>query len=775
MNHKIETIQEAITATLADIFGRNFYDICEVKKGVLHLEAIYFCHNTCECIGFCTLSIEQRLELYMQVGLLPLTTVAFYRKYRNAIENNWPHELIEVKNPEILYETLLESELRIQPNNIGFVSDKVTRDVAGAYYTSSEFAFKITCRAIDTYLEKVVNRDGNLDNDVETSGVLSKITFLDYACGCGEFLLAVMQYFQRYVTDYSSEKIVAQLHGIDVNPIAVMITVARLVHESKKDADIKLLECVAKNFTLGNPLLYKEEPEAYETRFENFALNRLYSESQGINFQGLEGEKLFIVGNPPWEKIRLEERAFFKHLCPEISAISQKHKRAEGIKALGTTWPQLAEYFNLIQCDYVTAKKVMLKHPYLKMSLVGELNTYALFAELASKMIGEEGFAAIIVKSALVTSTCYSSCFRFFVKEGALSEVFLFDNCQRIFPIDSREKFCVLFFGKHHRNTLAVHYGLTNQNDILESIPLYVTKEELELINPETGLLPNVMNADEFAFLLRMHKTMPVFAAEYPRCHFGRLVHLTAHAEQISTEPSEDRVPIYEGKFIEQYDNRFSTFAGLTEEQRYQSKASARRQLEDGFLHRKPIPEARYYIDRAFWEKFLLRYNQPYSLCWRSLTSPTNQRTMLATVMPTMPTCQSIQMLQIASTEEMLLLLALFNSKVFDYFVRLKMAGIDLTQSVVRQVPVPPKSAWSRLIDFENGQYPASNVIWALERLLYRNDSSLDSLWDGILEIKNADRKFMNAADVQEEIDKVIFRLYDLTESEEKMVRHAFS
>ena len=481
-----------------------------------------------------------------------------------------------------------------------------------------------------------------------------------------------------------------------------------------------------------------------------------------------------MLGNPPWEKLRFEERAFFRPVCPAISAISQKNKREKEIKKLAVNWLELLEYYQLLQDDYASVKKEIPKHPLLKVSLVGELNTYAMFAELASRLTEKDGFAAIIVKSALVTSTCYSSCFRHFVNQGSLSEVFLFDNREKLFQIDSREKFCVLFFGGEHAGGIKVHYGLTKQEQILSSVPINVTSEELELINPETGLLPNVADSKEFSFLLRTHRSLSVFAKEFPKCHFGRLVHLTAHAEHISTKSEKTRVPIYEGKFIEQYDNRFSTFAGMSADERYQAKASARRQPGDSFVAPKLAPECRYFIDKKFWESFLDRYDQPYSLCWRSLTSPTNQRTMIASIIPSMPTCQSVQLLQTTPVEDLLMILALFNSKVFDFFVRLKMGGIDLTQSVVRQIPVPFREAWNSMVTLHGVDYTALDAVRALERLLYRNEPDLCGLWDGVPEIKNADNYYKTAADVREEIDKIIFQMYGLTSAEEKMVRNSF-
>ena len=773
MSNQIHIIQNAITTTISEIFRGDFRRICEDKKAVLHLEAIYFCHGTCYLLKRENMPIKDQLALYQRIELIPQSTTEFFENNRECIINNWPEESALAAKPEILYDALLASEFCVQPERVGYKIDKVSRDIAGAYYTSSDFSAQITYRALESYMDR--KRRRAIDSDsFACCNEYENITFLDYSCGCGEFLLAVIQYFDNHVLGYSRKKLATQLRGVDVNPIALMITIARIVSAVEAEDDENLLREVAKNFIVGNPLLHSDKIAPLEVRFDNFALNRLYAETEGINCLELEQQNLVVLGNPPWEKLRFEERAFFRPVCPAISAISQKNKREKEIKKLAVNWLELLEYYQLLQDDYASVKKEIPKHPLLKVSLVGELNTYAMFAELASRLTEKDGFAAIIAKSALVTSTCYSSCFRHFVNQGSLSEVFLFDNREKLFQIDSREKFCVLFFGGEHAGGIKVHYGLTKQEQILSSVPINVTSEELELINPETGLLPNVADSKEFSFLLRTHRSLSVFAKEFPKCHFGRLVHLTAHAEHISTKSEKTRVPIYEGKFIEQYDNRFSTFAGMSADERYQAKASARRQPGDSFVAPKPAPECRYFIDKKFWESFLDRYDQPYSLCWRSLTSPTNQRTMIASIIPSMPTCQSVQLLQTTPVEDLLMILALFNSKVFDFFVRLKMGGIDLTQSVVRQIPVPFREAWNSMVTLHGVDYTALDAVRALERLLYRNEPDLCGLWDGVPEIKNADNYYKTAADVREEIDKIIFQMYGLTSAEEKMVRNSF-
>lgn len=777
MKNKTQQLQFSIISTISEVFCGNFSDICRVKESVLHLEAIYFCHNTSFFLNQSAYPIQKSICVYKENGLLPQSTITFFENNRNAIMANWPEEALTSETPEALYESLLESELNITPSDIFFKTDKVSRDMAGAYYTPLCFAISITRRAIDSFIEKKTgiknySVSGSPDKEQQVINLLSSVSFLDYSCGCGDFLVAVLDYFESYVTGYPLELLVTQLKGVDVDPIAIMIAIARILTRTKQTL---MFQTVSDNFIIGNSLLHIEQTTSLDDKFSNFALNRLYADNEGINCHNLARDTTILLGNPPWEKLRLEEQKFFRSFYPEISKISQKDKRAVKIKALESEWPELANYYKTIQQDYALLKKSITRHPYLKASLVGELNTYALFAELASSLIGDTGFSAIIVKSALVTSTCYSSCFRYFISERRLAEVFLYDNRGKIFSIDSREKFCILFFSKADETTLKVHFGLTSENEITKTSPLKILYEDLEVINPETGLLPNVASAQELSYLLRTHKALPTFSETFPDCHFGRLVHLTAHAQHITTEVSDDFIPIYEGKFIGQYDNRFSTFAGIPKESRYQAKASALRQPNDAYLMQKPIPESRYFIKKEFWNTFLTRYNQPFSLCWRSLTSPTNQRTMIASVMPMLPTCQSIQMLQSTSTKNLLLILALFNSKVFDYFVRLKMSGIDLTQSVVRQIPVPPLVAWEQTVTLNGARYKAHDAVMLLEKQLYRNDSTLDDLWTEIKGINFTEKNYQCAYDLQTEIDEIIFQVYGLSDAEKQIITNSFT
>ena len=307
MSNQIHIIQNAITTTISEIFRGDFRRICEVKKAVLHLEAIYFCHGTCYLLKRENMPIKDQLALYQRIELIPQSTTEFFENNRECIINNWPEESALAAKPEILYDALLASEFCVQPERVGYKIDKVSRDIAGAYYTSSDFSAQITYRALESYMDR--KRRRAIDSDsFACCNEYENITFLDYSCGCGEFLLAVIQYFDNHVLGYSRKKLATQLRGVDVNPIALMITIARIVSAVEAEDDENLLREVAKNFIVGNPLLHSDKIAPLEVRFDNFALNRLYAETEGINCLELEQQNLVVLGNPPWEKLRFEER-----------------------------------------------------------------------------------------------------------------------------------------------------------------------------------------------------------------------------------------------------------------------------------------------------------------------------------------------------------------------------------------------------------------------------------------------------------------------------------
>lgn len=636
---------------------------------------------------------------------------------------------------------LLNVELDFADGNLKLFADKVSRDNTGAYYTPKKFALEIVKKSFE-------GRKFDALNDYRIA---------DFSCGGGGFFLAVMEHLEK---QYAIERQISVrwFYGVDIDPIALQTCVVNLLI----NADQKDWKTVISHFSFGNPLVICDDEYSEEDKNALFATRRLYSAGLGMPESFFKNSFDIVVGNPPWEKIRFEERKFFRGISNSISSVSQKSIRDKKIEKLKFEWPIVFEWRNQVCDEYSMMAAANFKHCKIKSSIAGELNTYALFTDLAFSMLSETGLLALIIKSSLVTAPVNQKLWTKFLEEKAIRSVFLFENRKKIFGIDSRERFVVFIAEKGGSDSFEFSTGLTEPAELWKREKIVLTADDLQKINPFTNTIPNVRDNEEIKFLREAHNRFELFSEVYPDCHFGRLIHLTAHAASISKNQEEDYIPIYEGKFIEQYDSRYSTFSGMSDDKKYANKASAIRNTADT-SGKKVWPESRYFVDTKLWDKYLRQYGEKYSLCWRSLTSPTNRRTMLAMIIPTCPTCQSVQMLQTPDEEELVMLLALFNSVPFDYFVRIKMPGLDLTQNVIKQIPVPSKSDYNRVIEFNGKECELKKHILSYTISILKEE---DSLRDLICRFENDiyDIEEKGNAQKQKMIDLLFKKAYHLDE-----------
>jgi len=735
-------IQNSYIRLITNFFDRNFSDIVAVKTIYFYLKSILF--SFCSYLvlnpnitGDPAKLLEEAVSEMISEKLLSSKIGLFYSSNKQEINNEFcqfTNELQILSNNNLLslfYEYQLSYELNITTNTISFFPLKTSKDMTGSYYTPKELAFLATRRAIDKYIESNIGIANFSTTDSHSNEQLHTVQqlflashIIDFSCGGGEFISAVQEYAKLYLK-LEGSSIARNIWAIDVDPIALQITAVNIL----KDVQPSFQNSILDHFILGNPLIEVSEESTYERKVDLFAINRIYSTDMGLNLTARFMERKFdlILGNPPWEKIRLEEKKFFLPLYPEISQISQKAARCNKIRSLKELNPELHKYYLDIASDYLKIKKLVKRNRFLNYSLIGELNTYTLFAELATNLLSPNGLSVLILKGSIISSPNLSKLFRHFIDLQIIREIYLFSNTNKIFNIDSRERFCVVYFSYSEEKTFEVSVGLSNVYELLSAEKITIDPDILYEINPLTGLMPNITSKDELFFLLDTHKRLPIFKHVFTDCHFGRLVHLTLHSTFIDKVHTNHNIPIYEGKFIDQYDGRFSTFAGVPENRRYANKASAKK-IKPSEI--KPIPESRYFIHKDFWETISKNYKEPFSLYWRSLTSSTNSRTMIATILPHIPTCQSIQLLQTSNIEHLLLLVALFNSIPFDYFVRLKLSGIDLTQNIINQIPVPPLSAYEKEIEFLGVYDSIKHHIFNRVYALYRNEDRLKALFE---------------------------------------------
>lgn len=702
-------------------FGSDFHDIKKVKIFWHNLTLLYFAKAVCKQLSSSRHSCS--LNTLAQMNLIPDDLLSFERQneaflcHYGFFMDSSGYNI----NLAILRECLLSIDLCIKQDKITLKQGKVTRDTTGSYYTPGALAKAVVSKAFKNteILEHLQNTKYS-------------IRIADFSCGGGEFFNAAQEYLlEEKQVPYSVSA--TFFWGTDVDPIVMLITVSNILSQ----ADYDDWRTISSHFHLGNPLVSTSAEGNLRVKHDMFALGRFYAPAMGMDFN----KNAFLVpfdvvlGNPPWEKIRFEERKFFSSYLPEISNLSKKDERENAISNLQYSWPELFIWFEELAKDYAAMNSRTFKHPLIVQSVSGELNTYALFTELSYRLLSDSGICALIVKSTLVTTPAQKPLWNYLLKNKVIFSVSLFENRKKIFQIDSRERFAIIVLSNKKSRQFLFCAGLQSIEELQTCPEIKLTENDVLQINPSSGMLPNVSSTKNIQTLLKSHAEFPIFERVYPKCHFGRLIHLTAHAQQIDREKKDDNLPIYEGKFIEQYDARFSTFKGMDSNKKYASKATAKRNDTIGPDGLKLMPESRFFIKKDLWDKYRKQYNKAYSLCWRSLTSATNARTMLAMILPTCPTCQSIQMLQVEDDLDLIMLLALFNSIPFDYFVRLKMPGIDLTQSVIRQIPVPDKAAYERVVVYNNICASLKTHIFSCVYAILRNEPTLNLLMQKIEKI----------------------------------------
>ena len=701
------TIAESLLMPTKERFSDNYSNVPKI---------LIFWHNTLflffSSINYRKLfhTSDDEFDEMVRLGLMPAYLLKFYHEQQPFIDKYLDTAIEQYSkstlNTNQLRQDLLNVELDFSNKELTLFYDKVSRDTMGSYYTPQELA--------DETIRKLMQ-----GRSYETC---KGYKIIDLSCGGGDFLLAIMRYFkEQYDVEY--KQTAKWVYGVDIDPIALQICITNILQYVERD---KWKEIIS-HFSFGNPLIINDANTSAEYKNKLFATRRLYASEMGLSNSFFQNTYDIIIGNPPWEKIRFEERKFFRGVSNDISSITQKNIRNKRVEQLRQSWPVVYNWRKSVYDDYSQMTTTKYEHTLINDSIAGELNTYALFTELAYNMLSNSGCLALIVKSTLVTAPANQKLWKNFLSNKSVEGVFLFENTNKIFRIDSRERFVVFMASKEKHEAFAFATGLITPNMISTANNILLTSNDLARINPFTQTIPNVRNNDEIAFLKEAHSHLKLFSEVYPDCHFGRLIHLTAHASSISKKPSSNNIPVYEGKFIEQYDARYATFHGMDDTQKYANKASART-IKSDKNGNKDLPECRYYVSNELWSQFLKQYNEKYSLCWRSLTSPTNKRTTLAMILPTCPTCQSIQMLQTKKTDELVLLLALFNSVPFDYFVRIKMPGLDLTQSVIKQISVPSNDDYNERIVFNGIEATIKKHILSYAISLIKSEDRLSEL-----------------------------------------------
>ena len=150
-----------------------------------------------------------------------------------------------------------------------------------------------------------------------------------------------------------------------------------------------------------------------------------------------------VLGNPPWERIKLQEKEFFATRDPDIANAANKAARDRLIKTLrtadrGTPRRVLFDAFEaakrLSEAQSVFARVDGKEGGRFPLTGAGDVNTYALFAELFSRLAGPKGQAGVIVPTGIATDATTAPFFAHLVAERRLAKSWILRTANVSFP-----------------------------------------------------------------------------------------------------------------------------------------------------------------------------------------------------------------------------------------------------------------------------------------------------------------------------------------------------
>ena len=417
-----------------------------------------------------------------------------------------------------------------------------------------------------------------------------------------------------------------------------------------------------------------------------------------------------VLGNPPWERIKLQEKEFFAARSEAIATASNKAARERLIQALkapdaNAADRQLAHEFELAKRETEGSGEFIRGSGRFALTAVGDLNTYALFAEHFLKLIGPGGRSGVIVPTGIATDNSTKAYFDAIASGGRLVSLHDFENREAIFPgVHRSYKFALLTLGYGVEATDFVFFA-TAVNQLADDRRHFtLTADDIALINPNTRTCPVFRSQMDAELTKKVYGQVPVLIDEAMGeqgnpwgIKFMRMFDMANDSYLFFDEPAADRLPLYEAKLIHHYDHRWAT---------YGNDGSSR----DVTLGEKQDPNLevtpRYWVVQSEVQTRLKAqgWEQQWLVGWRRNCRSTDERTCIATIGPAAGIGDSLFLMTPLSKKSGIftgLLGGNLTSLIFDFIARQKVGGVNFSFYYMSQLPVLPPSAYDQTsIDF---------------------------------------------------------------------------
>ena len=563
--------------------------------------------------------------------------------------------------------------------------------------------------------------------------------------------------------------------------------------------EIEAMECLEKGKPL--PTYYRQLSADFKTEVKRMA------EEQRFFHWCVEFPEVFaankgfdvMCGNPPWDKLQMEEEKWFAGKDEDIVKAANQADRKKKIVKLQTSSPEL--YNEFIQaCNNITNQSSFVKNSgRFPLTAVGKLELSSLFAELCLSFTKEAW--GLVVPRGIITDIGNQFFVSKLIDENRLISLYDFENREKLFEIDSRKNFCLLSVGKAKESTHDVNGGfyLTRIDHMLDPRRIYTLKtDDFARLNPNTKTCPVFRTSRDAKLTAKIYRNSTILYNEITgdnpwNVKFGSMFNMstdsylfrtyaqltaqgaTLKGNTFTTIDGEIYVPLYEGKMIWHYNHHFGSWP--TEGERPNSINTP---SEDELGNPDSCIMPWYWVPLAAVKDRLVKYDKDGNVVWewkhkwlfafRDIARGVDMRTFIIAPIPDAKGVGNTATLLYAERGCMpgASLYGMMSSLIFDYTTRQKIGGTHVSISFVKQFPVltpdqiPSTMQWqivkrvAELCYFNHDMDGWASELW--EEMSEEQRSELPQLGAHQPWVYNPERR----AILQAELDAIFAHLYGL-------------
>ncbi len=432
-----------------------------------------------------------------------------------------------------------------------------------------------------------------------------------------------------------------------------------------------------------------------------------------------------VIGNPPWDRIKLQESEWFGLRKPEIAEIEGASERKAAIQELRVRDPDLALEFDAAKEHAQSLGSLIREFGHFPLLGGGDVNLYSLFVERAMHLIKPNGIVGLIIPSGIYADKTASSFFKLVSTGGRVDGLFDFENKKIFFKdVHSSQKFCAFIFGGDSRFfeetkcAFFLHDTDTIQND---HRCFSLSAADFARVNPNTSTAPVFLTRRDANLTRSIYEQHPVLVDRstgqetkvWPVKYRQGLFHSGGHSglfrrkDQLQSKgfyPAEGNrwkrgdelyVPLYEGKMVQMFDHRAASI--ITKEKNIVRKAQPVPTLEDQYRDPRFSPSPRWWVNQRDLPHYVAG---SYILTFKEFTASTNVRTMIASLVPLVGCLDTLPVLlshgEGLDATSTACLIANLNCFTLDYVTRQKIQGTHIKKYMLEQLPVIAPADYDR-------------------------------------------------------------------------------